>query len=109
MAMREAVVYEIFLDLHKAYDALDWDRCREILVAYGVGPRALQILRMYWGHIAMVAKSRGYYAPPFKGYHGLTQGYPIKYGCGRHHTPLGDGGSGNRGGFLGTWSINTGP
>ena len=24
--MRELVLFEVFLDLHKAYDALDWDR-----------------------------------------------------------------------------------
>ena len=27
MAMREAVIYEVFLDLQKAYNALDWYRC----------------------------------------------------------------------------------
>ena len=27
MEMREEVLYEIFLDLHKAYDALDRNRC----------------------------------------------------------------------------------
>ena len=27
MAMREEVLYEIFLDLHKAYGALDCSRC----------------------------------------------------------------------------------
>ena len=45
--MREAVIYKIFLDLQKAYGALDWDRCIEILAEYGVGPRELQIPRMY--------------------------------------------------------------
>ena len=26
-AMREAVLFEVFLDFQKAYDSLDWDRC----------------------------------------------------------------------------------
>ena len=30
-ALREEVLYVIFLDLHKAYDALDRSRCQEIL------------------------------------------------------------------------------
>ena len=30
-AMMEEVLYMIFLDLHKAYDALDRDRCLDIL------------------------------------------------------------------------------
>ena len=37
-ALREEVLYVIFLDLHKAYDALDRSRCLEILEGYGVGP-----------------------------------------------------------------------
>ena len=42
--MREEVLYMIFLDLHKAYVALDRDRCLEILEGYGVGPRSHGIL-----------------------------------------------------------------
>ena len=37
-ALREEVLYVIFLDLHKAYDALERSRCLEILEGYGVGP-----------------------------------------------------------------------
>ena len=42
--MMEAALHEIFLDLQKAYDALDWDSCLEIVAVYNVGPIALQIL-----------------------------------------------------------------
>ena len=45
--MREALLHEIFLDLHKEYDYLDRYRCPEFLEGYGVGPRALRILRRY--------------------------------------------------------------
>ena len=47
-AMREAVLFDVFLDLQKAYDTMDWDRCLEIIAAYGVGPRALRLLQTYW-------------------------------------------------------------
>ena len=30
-------MYVIFLDLHKVYDALERDRCLDILEGYGVG------------------------------------------------------------------------
>ena len=40
-AMRKAVLFGLFLDIQKAYDALDWDRCLVILAAYGVGPRTI--------------------------------------------------------------------
>ena len=32
--MREEVLYEIFLDLHKTYDTLKRDFCFEVLAAY---------------------------------------------------------------------------
>ena len=36
VSLREEVLYMIFLELHKAYDALDRSRCLEILEGYGV-------------------------------------------------------------------------
>ena len=65
-AMRKAVLRDIFLDLQKAYGALDWDRCLEILALYGVVPRALRLLRTYWVRLTMVAKAGGYYPPPIQ-------------------------------------------
>ena len=47
-AFREEVLYVIFLDLHKAYDALDRSRCLEILEGFGVGPNARRLLTNYW-------------------------------------------------------------
>ena len=45
--LREEVLYMIFLDLHKAHDAMDRSRFLEILERYGVGPRACRILWTY--------------------------------------------------------------
>ena len=42
--MSEEVLYVIFLDLTKAYNALDRSRCLEILEGYGVGTRARRLL-----------------------------------------------------------------
>ena len=67
----------IFMDLHKAYDALDRSRCLAILEGYGVGPRACRLHRTYWRRLNMVAKSGRYYGAEFKGYQGVTQGEPI--------------------------------
>ena len=46
-AMREEVLYVIFLELTKAYDALDRSRSLEILKGYGVGERVRRLLREY--------------------------------------------------------------
>ena len=35
----------IFLDLQKAYDALDRSRCLKILEGYGIGPRARKLIQ----------------------------------------------------------------
>ena len=45
--MREEVLYVIFLDLTKAYDALDRSRSLEILKGYRVGERVRRLLREY--------------------------------------------------------------
>ena len=37
-AMREEALYVIFMDLQKAYGALERERCLEILEGYGMGP-----------------------------------------------------------------------
>ena len=75
--MREEVLYVIFLDLTKAYDALKRPRSLEILEGYGVGPRVRRLLRAYWGKSTMVARSGGYYRTGFKGVRGVTQGNPL--------------------------------
>ena len=67
----------IFLDLTKAYDALDRSRCLEILEGYGVGPNARRLLTNYWRRLTMVAKAGGYYGTDFGGERGVTQGDPL--------------------------------
>ena len=44
-AMTEEVLYVIFLDLTKAYDALERSRSLEILEGYGLGQRVRRLLR----------------------------------------------------------------
>ena len=76
-AMREEVLYMIFLDLTKAYDALDRSRSLEILKGYGVVVRVQLMLQEYWDRTTMVASAGGYYRKGFKGGRGVTQGDPL--------------------------------
>ena len=67
----------IFLDLTKAYDALDSPRSLDILKGYRVGQRVRRLLREYWKKSTIVARSGGYYGTGFKGERGVTQGDPL--------------------------------
>ena len=67
----------IFLDLTKAYDALDRSRSLEILKGYGLGDRVRRLLRECWDKTTMVARAGGYYGKGFKGGRGVTQGDPL--------------------------------
>ena len=67
----------LFLDLTKAYNALDRYRYLEILEGYGVGPNARRLLKTYWRRLTMVARAGGYYGTAFKGERGVTQGDPL--------------------------------
>ena len=67
----------IFLELNKAYNALDRSRCLDILEGYGVGPNARILLKTYWRRLTMVAIAGGYYGKAFKEDRGVTQGDPL--------------------------------
>ena len=77
MDMWEDVLYDIFLDLHKSYEDLDCGRCLDILVEYGVAPRALRLLWRYWDHIPTLASVDGYFGTTLKGQHVVNQGGPL--------------------------------
>ena len=76
-AMMEEVLYEIFLDINKVHDFLDCGFCLNTLGTYGVGPRAMRLLRKYWYQLSMLAWAGGYFGSHSKGKRGVTQGGPI--------------------------------
>jgi hypothetical protein len=70
-------LYQIHLDLRKAYDALDRGRCLEILAGYGVGPNLLRLQKKFWDGAKMVCHAGDNYGLPFGAHHGVTQGGPL--------------------------------
>ena len=69
--------YGVFLDLRKAFDAMDRDRCILILEGYGAGPRLVRLVKTYWRDAIMVCRASGYYGTAFKAGRGVTQGGPL--------------------------------
>jgi hypothetical protein len=67
-------LYQIFLDLLKAYDTLDHDRTLSVLEAYGAGPHICSIIHMVWNAELVLPSSGGYYGEPFRAWHGVRQG-----------------------------------
>ena len=77
ISTREAVLHTVLLDIQKAYEALDQDRCLNILEGSDMVPQTLQLLKTYWTRMRMVGNSGGYFGSPFQGYRGVTQGNPL--------------------------------
>jgi len=66
--------YFVFLDISKAYDALDRPRTLQILSAYGVGPCTRRLLNRFWQFQRVIPKQAGFYGEPFQATRGVTQG-----------------------------------
>ena len=70
-------MYGVFIDLRYAYNAMDRERCLEILKAYGVGPKMLRLLRYIWDNTERVCCTGVCHGKPFKAYQVATQGGPF--------------------------------
>ena len=54
-------LFQVFLDLTKAYDTLDRKRTLKILAQYGVGPNILRLLEGFWNDLVLCAQQGGHY------------------------------------------------
>ena len=75
--LEQKPLFGIFIDLRKAYDAMDRERYLEILEANGVGTKLLRLLEHFWDEAEMVCRAGGCYGKPFKAHRGVTQGGPF--------------------------------
>ncbi len=66
--------FGIFIDLQKAFDAMDCGLCLEIPALHGVGTKILCFIRNFWDSATNVCRAKGNYGQPFKAGHGVTQG-----------------------------------
>ena len=70
-------LFQVFIDVSKTYNSLDWVRCMVILRGCGLGPKLQRILQRYWDGKMLVPKSGNYYGCPFSTGRELTQWYPV--------------------------------
>ena len=61
----------------KAYDAMIRDRCMEILVGYGVGPKMKKLIQLFWDNDKLVCQASGVFGKPFNAGRGIPQGCPV--------------------------------
>jgi hypothetical protein len=73
----QAPLYQIYLDLKKAYDTLNQTGCLEILAGYGVGPNLLPLQKQFWSDAKIVCCSGGNFGEPHNAGQGITQGGPL--------------------------------
>ena len=68
------ILFQMFLDLKKAFDTLNRERLLEVMAAYGVGPRLLQLIRAFWAAQKLALRQAGYYGRIIIPGSGITQG-----------------------------------
>ncbi len=69
--MEQAPLYEVFVDLKKAYDHLDRERCLTIMARYGLGPKLLCLQAKFWDQAQLVCHTRGSCGKPFEAFQGM--------------------------------------
>ena len=74
MSCEGKVLYQVFLDLTKAYDTVDQERLFLLLKDYGMGPRCLTVLQATWGGSLLVPKKGGRYGNHIHTSRGVRQG-----------------------------------
>ena len=57
--MRNDLLYDIFVYIHKVYDAMDWGHDLAILEGCGVFPQVFQLLTQYWYRETMMESVSG--------------------------------------------------
>ena len=67
-------LYQVFLDLRKAYDSIDRGRVLKLLEKYKVGPNLRRYINNVWQKQHFVLRQAGFYSKPINVERGCTQG-----------------------------------
>ena len=69
-------LFQVLLDVQKAYDSLDRERCLKLLRGYGLGLNLSRLLKSYWKRQRIVPKVGKCLGTEFGKGRGVTQGNP---------------------------------
>ena len=69
-------LFQVFLDIRKAYNEMYRDRCLEVLRRYGVGTNLTRLLKSYWERHRIAPKTVNFIGKDFRTGRCLTQGDP---------------------------------
>ena len=72
--MQEVTLYQVYLDLRKAYDSIHRPRVMALLEKYGVGPRIRRYVETIWGDQVFFLRQSGFYSGGIRVGRGVTQG-----------------------------------
>jgi hypothetical protein len=75
--LEQVPFYGVFLDLKKAFNLIDHERCLLILGGYGVGPKMIRLIQNFWANVTMVCRASVNYGMPFQAGRGITQDGPL--------------------------------
>ena len=67
-------VFQIFLDLKKAYDSVNRHRVLHLLAKYNIGPNLRRYIETVWKDQQYILRQKGFYSEPVNANRGLTQG-----------------------------------
>jgi hypothetical protein len=74
--LEQELFYGIFLNLKKAFNAMDRERCLLILEGCGTGLNMVRLIRTFWQEATMVFLALGNYRGLLQAGRGVTQGGP---------------------------------
>ena len=70
-------LFQVFIDVRKAYDSVGRGICMEIIRGCGMGPKLQGLLQRYWDRKKVVPKAGKFFGYPFNTERVVTQGYPV--------------------------------
>ena len=74
--MAHEPLFQVFLDMWKAYESLDRGQFMEILRGYGMGKRMARLIAHHWENLIFIPKLKRFLGTPFGTGRGVTQGDP---------------------------------